>query len=436
MSRAGIGHKGLLLSALQGLLLCCLMPFAPAAVAAESALHEPSGQEAWVPTPDGTFAEYVSRNEERLRTVLQQSYYAINPRPFGPDYPLERVLQMRAPYELLPDSQRCAQGSALPGSGMGFLLIHGLTDSPYLLRGMAASLTGRYPCAIVRGVLLPGHGTRPGDSLEMRHEDWLRVTEFGVDSFRGQVHSLYMVGFSTGTSLSARYVDAHRDDALVKGLIMLSPALAARSSSAYLAPYLRWFSDWLGVETEHDAARYESFSVNAGAEFYLLTRDLSDPEFAPLPVPVFMAGSGDDTTVNIEAAREFFCSKTPVGPSRMLWYSAQATSSEPAALCPGLQVLPAEAPDQRVFSLSHTSISVPPQDPHYGFEGAYSICLHYGDGSVDFNSCVNDDSQTVYGERNLGSAGRYEGKLVRRGSFNPHYAQMFEAIACFIDGDC
>jgi hypothetical protein len=101
-----------------------------------------------------------------------------------------------------------------------------------------------------------------------------------------------------------------------------------------------------------------------------------------------------------------------------------------------MQVVPAEAPGQRVYSLSHTSISVPPEDPHYGFDGAYSICLHYGDGTPDFNTCVNDDAQTVYGERNLGSEGRYEGKLIRRGSFNPHYAPMFEAIACFIDGDC
>ena len=432
MSRAGNSRHGLLAV----LMLCCLALPASKALAAESALHEPSGQEAWIPPAGATFTEYVSRNEERIRAVLAQSYYALNSEPFGPGYPLERVVQMRAPYELLPDPQRCGQGAGQPGAGLGFLLIHGLTDSPYLLRGMSASLTERYPCAIVRGLLLPGHGTQPGDSLEMRHEDWLRVTEFGVDSFRGQVEALYMVGFSTGTSLSVRYVDEHRDDTLVRGLIMLSPALAARSSSAYLAPYLRWFSDWLGAEAEHDAARYESFSVNAGAEFYLLTRELTRAEFEPLPVPVFMAGSGDDTTVNIEAAREFFCSKTPVGPSRMLWYSATATGSDPVASCPGLQVLPAEAPEQRVYSLSHTSISVPPEDPHYGFDGAYSICLHYGDGTPNFNSCVNDDAQTVYGERNLGSEGRFEGKLIRRGSFNPHYAVMFDAIACFIDGDC
>lgn len=56
----------------------------------------------------------------------------------------------------------------------------------------------------------------------------------------------------------------------------------------------------------------------------------------------------------------------------------------------------------RVYSLAHTSISVPPDDPHYGLDGRYSICLHYGEDSADFQTCRNDSSQTVYAERNLG----------------------------------
>jgi len=329
----------------------------------DSPLHRPSGSEAWIPTPQTPFAEYIAQNESRIRQVLATYHYANAAEPFGPGYPLERAVAMRAPYELRNPQAECGL-TAEPRRG--FLLIHGLTDSPYLLRGVADSLLAAFPCALIRGLLLPGHGTAPGDTLQMRHADWLRVTEYGVNSFRSEVDALYMVGFSTGTSLSVRYADAHRDDALLAGLIMLSPALAARSDSAWLSPYARWFSKWLGREEEHDAARYESFSMNAGAEFYLLTRALTAPDFAPLQVPVFMAGSGDDTTVSMEAAREFFCSKTPAAARQMLWYRAAATGSDPEALCEGLQVVAAEAPAQRVFSLSHTSISVPPQDPHYG----------------------------------------------------------------------
>lgn len=215
---------------------------------------------------------------------------------------------------------------------------------------------------------------------------------------------------------------------------MFAPALAASSDAAFLAQYLRWFSDWLGEpEAERDAAKYESFSVNAGAEFYQLTRPLTRMQFTPLTVPVFMVGSGDDATVNMEVARTFFCSKVSTQSRRMIWYRAQATGSDPVALCPGMEVVAAESSAHRVYSLSHTSITTPPADSHYGLDGAYSICLHYGADSPDFNTCVNEDAQTVYGERNLATEGRYEGKLVRRGSFNPHYDQMLEAVARFID---
>ena len=423
----GTGRRGALL-ALMGALLACTSP-------GDSPLHQASGREAWIPAPQTPFSDYVLENESRIREVLSTYHYADQENPFGSGYPLERVVAMRAPYEMRNPASACPESVAV-SKRQGFLLIHGLTDSPYLLRGVAASLLEEFPCALIRGLLLPGHGTLPGDTLAMRHADWLSVTQYGVDSFRGEVDALYLVGFSTGTSLSIRYADAHRDDELLQGLIMLSPALAARSDAAWLSPYARWFSAWLGRESEHDAARYESFSMNAGAEFYLLTRGLTDPDFEPLQVPVFMAGSGDDTTVNMEAALEFFCTKAPVDSRQMLWYRAEATDSGPSSMCTGLQVVAAEAPEQRVVSLSHTSISMPPEDLHYGLDGAYAICLQYGDGSPDFQTCRNDPTQTVYGERNLGSEGRHEGKLVRRGSFNPHYDAMLEAVGCFIRDDC
>lgn len=418
----GAGQQAVMLALLALLMACSSGSDAP--------LYRPSGAPAWIPPPQTPFADYIRENEARIRQALATHHYATSAEPFGAGYPLERAVAMRAPYELRNAAAQCPAGTERPG----FLLIHGLTDSPYLLRGVAESLLQAFPCALLRGVLLPGHGTVPGDTLDMRHEDWLRVTEYGVESFRGEVDGLYLVGFSTGTSLSVRYAAEHPEDTLLRGLLMLSPALAARSESAWLSPYARWFTPWLGRDAERDAARYESFSMNAGAEFYLLTRELSDPDFPPLQLPVFMAGSGDDTTVNMEAAREFFCSKTPAQSRRMLWYSAQATGSAPAARCEGMQVVAAEAPQQRVYSLSHTAISVAPTDPHYGLDGAFALCGHFRD--TDYETCRQDPAATVYGERNLGEGGRYEGRLVRRGSFNPHYEAMLADMVCFIQGEC
>lgn len=397
--------------------------------AADSVLHSPSGFEAIVPAPGLPFQDYLEQNSARIRDVLARDYYGLRDEPFGPGYDIDKTLAMRAPYEWLPSTEACANDQ----QRVGFLLIHGLTDSPYLLSDVAASLREQYPCALQRGLLLPGHSTVPGDTLEMRFQDWITVTEYGVNSFRGEVDTLFMVGFSTGTSLSVGYVDAHRDDALIKGLIMLSPAIAARSRLAFLSPYVRWFSDWLSENGEHDAARYESFSMNAGAEFYELTSSLSSASFAPIDVPVFMAGSSADATVNMEAARDFFCTKTPRGARTMLWYQATGLDPAPQEQCDGLLVLPAQSEEHRVINLSHTSMTMAPDNPHYGLDGDYSMCLQYGEGSSDYATCVDDDAQTVYGESGLASDGRFEGKLVRRGSFNPHFTQMIEHIERFIE---
>lgn len=399
------------------------------ALAAESPVHEASGLEALIPTPGMAFQDYVESNTSRIREVLARDYFAVQDEPFGPGYALEDAVAMRAPYELLPDDTACAT----QGQRVGFLLIHGLTDSPYLLHDVAESLRGRYPCALLRGLLLPGHGTVPGDTLDMQYEDWIRTTEYGVESFRGEVDALYMVGFSTGTSLSVQFVDAHRDDELVKGLIMLSPAIKARSGIAFLSPYVRWFSDWLSENAEHDAARYESFSMNAGAEFYELTKTMSRADFQALDVPVFMAASDADSTVNTEAAREFFCTKTPARQRQMLWYQSKAEALSPEQLCEGVLVVPAASAAHRVVNLAHTSITMSPENLHYGLDGDYSMCLHYSIDSADYTQCVQDDDQTVYAESGLGENGRYEGKLIRRGSFNPHFAQMMEHINRFIE---
>lgn len=398
-------------------------------LAADSVLHKPSGREAIVPAPDLPFQDYVDQNSARIREVLARDYYALSDEPFGPGYEIDQALKMRAPFQWWPSAAQCTGEQPRKG----FLFIHGLTDSPYLLSDVAASLREQYPCALQRALLLPGHSTVPGDTLEMRFEDWMTVTEYGVDSFRGEVDALFMVGFSTGTSLSVRYVDAHRDDALVKGLIMLSPAIAARSRLAFLSSYVRWFSDWLSQNSERDSARYESFSMNAGAEFYELTSALSSTSFNPITVPVFMAGSSADATVNMEAARAFFCTKAPRGARSMLWYQASGLDAPPEAQCDGLLVLPAQSPEHRVINLSHTSITMAPDNPHYGLDGDYSMCLQYGEGSSDYAACLRDDAQTVYGENGLGDDGRYQGKLIRRGSFNPHFTQLIEHIERFVE---
>jgi len=387
---------------------------------------------AYIPELEDGFAEYIAENTDRISNALQL-VYADGASPFTGNYALETVVQMRAPYQIDADTARCNDEDT---GGIGFLMLHGLTDSPYTLKAMAYSLAQRYPCALLRGLLLPGHGTLPGDTLNMKYEQWQATTAFGIESFRSLVDELYLVGYSTGSSLSLDYVTSHPDDELIAGLIMLSPALKASSDSAALAPWLRHIKRWLNIEADSDAAKFESFSLNAAAEFYQLTRGLSAAVRSPMQMPVFMAVSGDDATIDAEAAREFFCAKTnPVNRS-MIWYQAEASGSKPAAVCSGMELVMAADSAYRLISYSHTSITLPPDDPHYGFDANYRNCLHYPENSADRSDCLTEDSKSFYGEHSLLIDGRYEGKLLRRATFNPRYEQMLMSIFCFLEQDC
>lgn len=409
-------------------LACCVLTTLSWAQDAESRLYTPSQYAAFVAASNLPFDEYVQQTEERLRAVLDETYFANDPNYFGVEYPLERVVAMRAPFELESVEANCAQGAG--ESRVGFLFIHGLTDSPYYLREVARELVGRVTCSKARALLLPGHGTVPGDTLDVTWQDWMSMTQYGVESFRSEVDEIYIVGFSMGSTLGLLYAGEHREDSFLKGLILLSPAVRANSSLAFLSPYLRWFQDWLGQEEERDAARYESFSVNAAAEFYLLASQVDRYFFRALELPIFMAGSIDDGTIDYATSIDFFCDKAPSGARKMLVYQAQTNQVE--RQCTGMQIVDASVPSQRVFSISHTGVTNSAGDTHYGFDAGFSNCTHYGRGTPTFDSCVNDNSRTVYAERNLLLEGELEGKLIRRGSFNPHFADMLDAIIEFI----
>ncbi len=391
----------------------------------------PSGHAIVAPSASSSFESYVADTREQLRRALEVVYQRADQAPFGDNYPLSRTLEMRAPYEIREDAQ-CAQDSPKTG----YLLLHGLTDSPYLLSAVARSLAGRSPCSVVRSVLLPGHGTVPGDSLEVHRDDWRNITQFGVNSFRDRVDQLYLVGYSAGATLAVEFADQNRHDDLLAGLMLLSPALALPDATVALSPYVRWFMRWLGAEQERDAAKYETLAINAGAEFYLMVRDMNWPAMKPLELPVFMVVSGADTTVDVSAAEQFFCEKLPVGRRELIWYSSLGDGHFPETGCPGIRVQTSADQRFRLISTSHVGVTMPADDPHYGLDAGYRQCLHYADNPEQKSECLNNDTATVYGERSLLTEGFFQDKLLRRATFNPAFSEMMSRADCFFSGNC
>ncbi len=396
--------------------------------------YNPSSSPAYIPQAGDSFDFYLEENSRRIRNALQKYYFNRHSNPFG-DYTLEQVVAMRVPFEIPVNAPLCMEAGL--GKSRGILMLHGLSDSPFLLRELAQSLAQQYPCALIRGLLTPGHGTVPGDLLHSTRLDWQRAADYGISSFATGVDELFIVGYSNGGLLALNYLDRHRDEELIAGLVLLSPALLTSDPRAYLSPYLRYLIKWVSKNADIDAAKYESFPMQAAAEFYLQTREINSPAFRPLNTPLMMVISSDDTTVSAPAAAAFFCSKSSSDRSQLYWYQSVFSKIDPGVSCPGLQVVSVADPSERFVSHSHVSIPISMNNTHYGRDASYSNCLNYSDTPESMLACQTSNDMTVYGENSiLDASGNYQGKLVRRSTFNPLYGQMLEAIGCFIDGNC
>lgn len=416
---------------------------------------EPSGQALRPPADDMSFSEYVSTNKQAILSVLKSKH----PNNFQGDYTLEEAAELRAPFEwpIASDSQ-CASG--IGGADKGFLLIHGLTDSPYLMRSMAKSIRGEYPCAVIRAIILPGHGTIPGDSVDtevMTHENWIKAATYGFRSFDDPtlgVESVYAVTFSTGAPVVVNHLfeitqdkqqfDSQYKDGIaepkLKGAVFLSAAIKAATRGAIFSPILRHIWPWLNKHNEQDAVRYESFSTHAGAEFYLLTKDMHGDSFQ-FQRPLFVVISADDATVSPGDALKYFCNADTKN-KQMIWYESNANTKKKLAdykvnheCLQNITVRVAEDVATDYYKqFAHTALSVDPDDPHYGVTGAYKQCKGYFDmdepANADFTECVNAKlPDYVIGEpRKL-----EDSEFKRRGIYNPDYAFMEARILAFID---
>lgn len=412
---------------------------------------KPTGKAATVPgQPEPEFSQYVQDSRQNIREILSDLRFTSGKSPYLGEYTSEEAANMRGPFQWPEkDSDMCWDPAK--GGGKGFLLIHGLTDSPYLMRSISESLQKAYPCALIRAVLLPGHGTVAGDSLKMKHQDWMRITDYGVRSFQkiDKINDLYLVGFSTGTALAIRHMKEGQSTNKIKGLILVSTAVKAKTDFAWAAKIVRWFKDWASSYDERDAARYESFSFNAGAEFYELTKGLVDKKYT-LEVPVLMAVSADDDTIDAKAARKFFCDLTTANRRALIWYKTKYTAEQPVASCKDIATVEFDSPDlnyngtpYRFANFAHTALSMSPGDKHYGVNGKYRNCKSYEDkGDVDgYGKCQQGSAKTIFSENNIATLKDSNGEKVeydywRRGTFNPDYDRLEKSMLCFTNDQC
>ena len=338
------------------------------------------------------------------------------------DAPSAAVIDNLAPFVLEPDAScpRAQSGKFEKGA----VLIHGLFDSPYSMRPFGESL--RASCFYVLGLLLPDHGTRPGDFLDARWQDWAEATHFAARQLAQHAEALYLAGHSAGGTLSL--LEAARNPE-VDALVLFAPALAitpAAKYAQYVALVGKAFNGaaWYEVRPDEAVYRYESLTfVSAAETFALIETTKAELAAQSRDLPIFAVLSMQDNTVSTPEFLDYMKANSDPR-SQVLLYSQYPFAAEE-----NVDVVISNMPEQRVLSVSHLGLMTPPSHPHYGRGGVYRNCAHYGDAQNPLYVQCKSGRRAFYGEV---TADNLSQGVLERIAFNPFYDEMLAGMQEFL----
>ena len=284
----------------------------------------------------------------------------------------KHIITANMPFELRPERpDRC-----------GALLVHGLLDSPLTLRDIGLQLQAQG--ILARAILLPGHGTRPGDLLHIDYHQWLDAVRYGIATFAKEVDTLFLIGYSTGASLALYHAlqNANR----IAGIVLLAPALKIASPFAGIAnahKALSWAwprAAWLHQDAnEIDYAKYTSIPFNAVYQVYRLAQAIKTAQ--PCSLPLFFALAQNDNTVSSPASLAYFQQQTHPKNHLVLYTNCPMPNG------PRITQRHTAYPLLHIRDFSHLSLPFSPHNPHYGEKGDCPLASH-----------VQTEDQTIYGE--------------------------------------
>lgn len=322
----------------------------------------------------------------------------------------------------------------------GVLLLHGMSDSPYSLRGVGQLLHEKE--AWVVGLRYPGHGTASSGLTEVRWQEMAAAVRLAMNHLQDKVgqQPIYIVGYSAGGALAVHYVLkalSENEYPSAAGIVLISPAIGVTPLAAFAVWQARLGHmlgldklEWSDIRPEYDPFKYNSFAVNAGDQVYRLTREISslieqhqqagDLDLLP---PVLAFQSSVDATVSTRALVDGLLKKLPpAGHELVLFDINRRTAMEPILQRdPRQEFEPLSAQDglpfiltlvtnsdntndrvvlrrksegisrimevstdlawpRGIYSLSHVALPFREDDPLYGVSGAEtSPGIHLGD---------------------------------------------------------
>lgn len=341
----------------------------------------------------GSFADYLAYAQRRLRAA----------HPEADDATIANL----APFRLEP-REGCPPGTDTPYPN-GVLLTHDLLETPYGMRSIGAYLAER--CMLVYGLLLPGHGTRPGDLLEAGSADWIAAEDFATRELAREAQNLYLGGHGIGGTLSILEAAGNAD---IDGLILFAPEMSTRPAAGgrWLAPLGKLIpaARWAEVVPPFSTYYYDSRPWRSDDEVDRLVETMQAAlPTRPFEVPVLTIVSAADATVSVPD---------------VLAYAAERVHPLSVTLVYGQDYLPEPVswlqpfPELADMGLSHRGLMVPPYDPEFGENGSSRDCGHYFRRDDEaYKRCMAME-RTLLGEVN---ADNLAAGLLERAAYNPDY---------------
>lgn len=358
---------------------------------------KPSGLNQYFNATNLCFRDYI----ELMQNIIIESRSDLNNENAG------EIILANSPFSLKSECQDSIKN--------GLLLIHGLFDSPFYVQDL-----GNYffqKGFHVNAILLPGHGTVPGDLLHVDYQEWLKAVNYGINQVAKDAENIYLAGYSLGGLLAIHYVLMNCPHK-IKAIFLFAPALQPRSLiKNWLARHHKIFSwtssysKWYEIQPQDNYVKYTSYPFNAGYQACRIM-DIVNTQLADfkINIPLFVVGSSDDETVSCQAMLSFF-SEQPHPKNKMILYS----NDKHLRLDTRVSVRPSCFPDQKVINFSHACLAISPDNPLLGITSGLKTL----------------QTNAYFGSMTHPNAKKYN---LSRLSYNPDFSNLSKQMDYFLDG--
>ena len=188
------------------------------------------------------------------------------------------------------------------GSGPAALCLHGLTGTPWEIRGPAEALAARgFACL---GPELPGHGSTPQALGSTPRAAWRDSVVAAFDRLAATHPRVYVVGLSLGGLLALLLCERRP----VRGAVVLAAPIelsrVVRVGVRVLAPVVRSIPKTSDIVDPEALARhpgYDRMPLSAVRELMRLQREV-ERDLARVQAPLCLIYSRADRTVNLADA--------------------------------------------------------------------------------------------------------------------------------------